>query len=477
MKSIAIVGRLPAISFAELESLLGEKVVEPFGSNSMLIDIDTADIPFDRLGGTIRLARILALLDVKNWREAEAYLVKTVKEHAHYIPGKLVFGLSVFGFDAKREQVARTALLMKKAIKSTGKSVRMVPHSDEALGSASVLHNKLTGQNGWELLVVSDGKITYLAQTTNIQDIESYAARDQARPKRDARVGMLPPKLAQTIVNLASGQVGSKIEDRGSWIGDRGSRIEEASSVLSPQSPVLLDPFCGTGVVLQEALLMGYEVYGTDLEPRMVEYTKTNLTWLEQFFEASDIQDLRSRISLGVGDASSHHWQTAPDFVASETYLGPPLTALPDPQKFKQIVHDISRLHNKFLQNIGSQLKPGARLCLAVPAWISDKPYPSASRLDEAQGETEQRSKPYTRYGARATQVSTQRFAKNTSSANGFSGRQAGAARYVWHLSTLDKLQQLGYTRIQFKFANSDQLIYHRDGQLVARELVVLERL
>lgn len=415
MKSIAIVGRLPAISFAELESLLGADKVMPFGTNSMLIDLDTADIPFDRLGGTIRLARILTPLDANNWRDVETYLLKTAREHAHYVSGKLILGLSVFGFDVKKEQVARTALALKKAIKATGKSVRMVPHSDIELGSASVLHNKLTGPNGWELLIVSDGKTTYLAQTTNIQNIEAYAARDQARPKRDARVGMLPPKLAQTIINLATGQ----IRDQGLVNSKLGDAVSDSHLPnTNPQAPTILDPFCGTGVILQEALLMGYTVYGSDLESRMIDYAQENLDWLA----------LRSHKNfnahLGVGDATSHDWKLQTTnyklVVASETYLGPPLHALPDPEKFRQIVHDISRLHNKFLQNIGSQLKPGARLCLAIPAWRTN---------------------------------------------TGFV-----------HLSTLDKLKELGYTRIEFKFVSSDQLIYHRDGQVVARELVVLTK-
>ena len=33
--------------------------------------------------------------------------------------------------------------------------------------------------------------------------------RDQNRPKRDARVGMLPPKLAQIMINLANPEAGS----------------------------------------------------------------------------------------------------------------------------------------------------------------------------------------------------------------------------------------------------------------------------
>src|SRR6185503_16098722 len=109
-----------------------------------------------------------------------------------------------------------------------------------------------------------------LAQTLFVQDIEAYGARDQARPARDARVGMLPPKLAQIILNLSAGP-------------------------LRPAAPQLerlriLDPFCGTGVILQEALLMGYSVLGTDIEPRMADYSKRNLRWLYEKFPSMEGQ-------------------------------------------------------------------------------------------------------------------------------------------------------------------------------------------
>jgi tRNA G10 N-methylase Trm11 len=139
------------------------------------------------------------------------------------------------------------------------------------LNSAQVLHNKLTTKGAWELLVIKDGKNTILAQTIFVQDIEAYAARDQARPARDARVGMLPPKLAQIMINLAN----------------------------PPKDAAILDPFCGTGVVLQEAMLMGFSTVGTDLEARMVEYTKKNLDWLNDKF-----QPLNSNYKVEQGDAT-----------------------------------------------------------------------------------------------------------------------------------------------------------------------------
>ncbi|MDO8265658.1 MAG: hypothetical protein Q7T41_01795 [Candidatus Saccharibacteria bacterium] len=397
-KTIAILGRQPALGIAELESLFGADAVHPFGTQACIVDLTPNDIDFDRLGGSVRIAKILTKLPSTNWKEIEKYLIDTTPEHASFIDGKLSFGISVFGLRIAGRQLAQTALSVKKAIKASGVSVRMVPQKDTELGSATVLYNKLTAKNGWELLIVSDGQTAYLAQTTRIQDIDAYAARDQARPHRDAKVGMLPPKLAQIIINLGVG------------------KIENQKSML------VLDPFCGTGVVLQEAMIMDYHVYGTDLVPRMVQYSIDNLAWLDTKYPHKG--DYRR---VEVGDAVSHKWnwsnvegQMSKVVVAGETYLGQPLSALPSNEHLSKIIYEVNLTHHKFLQNIGKQIPSGTRLCLAVPTW-------------------------------------------------------RGKYEFL-HLPMLDHLTDMGYTRMRFTNVDNEDLIYHREGQVVGRELLVLQK-
>jgi len=153
-QSIAILGRQPALGIAELESLFGADHISAFGQHHCLLDIDAASIPFNRLGGAIKLARILTPLPSTNWRDIENYLVDTVSKHAAYIPGKLTFGISVYGLKVNPKAVAATALQVKKTIKQNGHSVRIVPHKDVALSRAVVLHNNLNGPQGWELLII-----------------------------------------------------------------------------------------------------------------------------------------------------------------------------------------------------------------------------------------------------------------------------------------------------------------------------------
>jgi hypothetical protein len=149
----------------------------------------------------------------------------------------------------------------------------------------------------------------------------------------------------------------------------------------------------------------------------MVEYADQNLAWLK-----AKKPDLEGSAALGVGDATNYRWTGRIDAVASETYLGRPLSSLPAPDKLKAIVSDVNTILVKSLRNLAGQLKSGTPLCLAVPAW----------------------------------QTSPERFKS---------------------LPLLDKLTDMGYSMVKFKHVGPEQLIYYRPNQVVGRELIVLERL
>lgn len=421
-QTICILGRQPALGIAELESLFGSESVKSINDISVIINAEPQFVPFDRLGGCVKLGRLLTILKTTRWEQIEKYLFETAPEHTNNLPeGKMTIGISVYGINVKTDRINATALGLKKAIKSTGRPIRIVPNKTPDLSSAQVLHNNLTGDRAWELLIVRSGNQTYLAQTTRVQDINAYASRDQARPKRDARVGMLPPKLAQIIINLAVGRVQTNAPPQ--------------STTCNLQTTIL-DPFCGTGVLLQEAVLMGYDAIGTDLDQRMIDYSQTNLDWLASRYQLS-----ATSYHLSQADATNYDWSTNSQLVvACETYLGRPFTSSPAPQVLDEVMHDVDTIHKKFLRNVAKQTKPGQRMCLAVPAWSIGK--------------------------------SKEHGARNMEN----SGLRTQDSELFKHLPVLDSLQELGYTRAVFNHVETSELIYHRPDQIVARELVVLIR-
>ena len=175
----------------------------------------------------------------------------------------------------------------------------------------------------------------------------------------------------------------------------------------------ILDPFCGTGVVLQEAAILGHKVTGTDINPAMVAASQNNLVWL------ADKHRLNIDSKVELGDATDAKWQDI-DAVACETYLGTPLSRPANKEFFDKHLREIDQLHEYFLKNLHSQIKPGTRVVLALPAWWQPGP----------------------------------RFQR---------------------LPLVDHLNNLGYNRVDFESARR-ALIYHREGQYVARDIVVIER-
>ena len=221
------------------------------------------------------------------------------------------------------------------------------------------------------------------------------------------------PKLAQILINLCG--------------------------PLRPGATVL-DPFCGTGVVLQEALLMGYCAYGTDINDRMIEYTEKNLQWLSEKYILSGTgvaparrygrraprvlgRNLRSVpessiFSLSQGDATSFQWSEPIDAVACEGYLGKPFAKIPSEMELKEQKQECGAIVLGFLKNLASQIKKNTPVVIAVPAWLREN------------GEYER-------------------------------------------LEIIDKIEELGYN-VEDK--SREGLLYHREDQVVARDIIILRK-
>lgn len=385
---LAILGRQPALGMAELEAVFGSEHTRWFSEQAAIIETDNFSI--DRFGGTLKAGLIVADLPRAEWRQASMKVVQLYEKKLSELDGKITLGVSAYGFDASPRDVQKTGIILKQKLKARGASLRLLPNAEPALNTAASHHNKLgTSTNKVELLVVRarSGRVV-IAQSTGTQNISAYAARDQGRPKRDAFVGMLPPKLAQIMINLA---------------------------FTSSSPPWLLDPFCGTGVVLQEAALLGYRVYGTDLSEKMIDYSQYNLEWLQATHRINF--DWR----LHMGDAIETTWQQPINVVVGETYLGQPFSAPPSPDKLDQVRSVCDTIITKFLQNLAPQITSGTPLCLAVPAW------------------------------------------RDTS------GR-------ITHLPLIGRLHELGYARRPLQHVKPEDLLYYREDQIVARELLVLTK-
>jgi tRNA G10 N-methylase Trm11 len=381
---IAILGRQPAISIAELERTYGD--VSWFSDTSALVETNTFNI--QRLGGTQKAGRVIDQVNGTDWRHASIKIVQHYAKAWAKYEGKITLGISAYGFTTSSREIQKTGLILKSKLKGTTASLRLIPNQDNALSTATSHHNKLgLSDNKIELIVVRGAGKIVIAESTGAQNITALAARDQGRPKRDAFVGMLPPKLAQIMVNLAGLEKGR-----------------------------ILDPFCGTGVILQEAGLMKYAVYGTDLAEKMISYSADNLKWLQ------DTQNITLDVQLQEGDATTTKWNDPIDAVVAESYLGQPFSAPPSAAKLTEVRGNCNHIISAFLKNLGTQIKSGTPVVLAIPAWKS------------TEGD-------------------------------------------FTHLPLISQLEKLGYKEVEFTTVRAEQLLYFRPDQVVARELLVLTKI
>lgn len=419
---VCILGRQPELSLAELEQRFGSSNLRPLSDEAAIVTTDQFDI--QQLGGVQKAGRVIAELEPADWPRlsrdiANRYARELTGE------GKLTLGISVYGRDVPARDVGRTGLAIKSALKKQGRSVRLVPNDAAFLSNATSHHNKLgLSPNKVELMAVYTPDSVLVAESVGAQNITALAARDQARPKTDAFVGMLPPKLALMMINM-SGITTTSHEGIVSTEPSSGTQPESASSRREVRSDEIddrngdaerlcvLDPFCGTGVVLQEAALLGFNVYGTDLAEKMVDYSKANLDWLGQKHRIGNVR-------IEAGDAIEHTWQPPVHAVVAETYLGQPFSAPPAPDKLDKVRRVVDHIVSSFLQNLHGQLEPGTPLCLAVPAWRD-------------------------------------------------------AAGRMTHLSVISKLSTLGYEYQPLEHVDANKLAYFREDQVVARQLLILK--
>ena len=356
MKYLAVLGRQPEISVAELEMLLAGDICA-LGSNLASIHLKK------------QTSATSALLNINRFGGVQKLAVKSEQKPLEFLQslpeGKLTIGVSDYSKNASRKSAQQEALKLKKILTRHGRSVRVVENKDAVLSTATSLHNGLSGKNERKVELIKVENDWY--RVVGVQDIDAYAKRDQARPARDAKVGMLPPKLAQILINLCG---------------------------PLPEGATILDPFCGTGVVLQEALLMGYRAYGTDISERMVEYSEKNLQWLMKSGKYFPEGHKLGRTALSVpegkcfqislGDATSFQWEQPIDAVACEGYLGKPFSRIPTEMELKEQKQECGAIVLGFLKNLVGQVKPDTPVAIAIPAWLrQDGNYLRLDILDE----------------------------------------------------------------------------------------------
>lgn len=356
MQYAFILGRVYTLSLAELLQVLTSFGVtyKILACSPEVVVLET-DKALDaislqaRLGGVIKIIRLFDTFQKKGKEYPSQVLpnyfnFKRIKEYFHDYTGKKQFGVSIYTLDPSvrfHDEAQRIAFLIKKILQGETQSVRAVlpQFPAQALTSVQVNENQLL-QKGAEIVIICGDQRMFIGKTLVVQNYEDYGRRDYQRPARDEKVGMIPPKVAQTLINL--------------------------SCPLNPLD-YILDPFCGSGTILQEAVLMGYRAVGSDIEQKMIENSEKNLEWFRNRYHTP-----AGRYKLFKSHAAEISLML-PNYkiasVATEGTLGPIYIRVPKKSEMTVNFTSLSKLYDQVFKEFKKFLTDGAKVVICLPAY------------------------------------------------------------------------------------------------------------
>ena len=320
MKYIFILGNNPELSQAEILSVLPKAKIIKSEKLFLIVDCPKIDCRsmLSRLGGTVKIGVVLG---------AHPEFGPILGAASSMPEGKRFnFGFSFYG-----QKPSNIGMQVKGKLKEKGISSRLVTSREPALSSVIITKEKCQ-----DFIVLPD----FFGMTCAVQDFKDYSKRDFGRPASDALSGMLPPKAAKMMINLAQTEF----------------------------DKIILDPFCGSGTILTEALALGYKnLIGTDVSEKAVEDTRENLAWLakELNYSRQDIKieqaDVR-RLSEEIEDDSI-------DAIVTEPYLGKPMKGNESEETIKKIIAELEELYLAAFVEFKKVLVSGGRAVIIIPEW------------------------------------------------------------------------------------------------------------
>ncbi len=304
-----ILGRTPDLAFSELQTFLPDvmRIREDAAMSA-------ASLPIHKLGGTVKIAQVIDALRIDE---------------------KSTFGVSVYGGP-------QYSVKQLEELKKQFHADRFVATRGEPLSSVVIQK-----QHVQEYVIVGKQDGLVVGKTIAVQPFEEWNARDYGRPYADPKAGMLPPKVSRMVVNIAD-------------------RSRDIGKTLAQKT--LLDPFCGMGTVLSEALVMGWNVVGGDQSEDVIAKARKNLQWLIQKYP-----DLGVTYRLNVVDAvhiSSVVDKESVDAIVTEPFMGAAQRALPGGKiDVKNTIKGLEKLYIGCLRDWLAVLKPHGVVMMALPMY------------------------------------------------------------------------------------------------------------
>jgi tRNA G10 N-methylase Trm11 len=359
-----IPGKNWRLSLAELVSFLEARKarfrVSSFSKEFFVVEIEEEKGGWGivDLGGFIKIGDVTATLSTESIRkaflqknrEAKAQISKVIASSGliddllKTVSEKTVFGVSVYCAERSLRPVSRSiqrfvGSTVKRGLAGYGKKSKFMGFSKERkqpqLSHIEVLKKNMV-ENKAEVLFCVGKEQTFVATTIAVHNPFEFQKRDVEKPVQ-RKIFAISPRLARIMINLAA----------------------------CTEGKVLLDPFCGVGTILQEALLAKAKAFGVDINSWCVEAARRNMEWLKTEYSLENAEyrvlqgDVR-RLSQKMG------WEQV-DCIATEPDLGPALRQVPTTSYAMRIAGKLEPLYYGLLEEAYKVLKSDGRLVLVSP--------------------------------------------------------------------------------------------------------------
>ena len=315
-------GRNPSLSYLELVSYLNARGIDfkplIWFKEGVIAEIEKMDAEklVKELAGTIKIAEVLFTCHTE---ELEQKLLQ-----ANLYEGtsnKLMYFVSAYNANEMKIREILKRVFKEQRLKAVYKM--LAPHT---------LAKKL--QNYVDIIAVKEQKY-YIAKTILCSDPHKFKERDEGRPFQEPEI-MSSIRLSRILVNL---------------------------SCTRPKATIL-DPFSGIGTVLQEAMLLGYNVKGLELSEERVQKSIANLEWVKKKY------NIKQNFEVKKGDAtmlSNYFEEERFDAIVTEPELGPLLKKLPTEKEAKETCGKLQKLYEKFFNEAKLVLKPEEKIVVVIP--------------------------------------------------------------------------------------------------------------
>ena len=314
MLYLFILGRNPELSRAEVLSYLEARSIkyrEILSEENFLVLDFEANIDIQSFGGILKIGKVL-------FKGTKTNLAEFIEKDDLINEDK--FNYAILGEDIEDFLVSKFKKEKRKAqIKRTSKPIKMQSGENIELPNAD-FH--------FFCFKKKDFYFGLIEQEYSYKDIKE---RDMKKPVRREELA-ISPRLAKILINLSQAKPGN----------------------------LLLDPFCGVGGILQEALTQGIKCIGVDRDSEAIKAAKINLDWLRQKFKIENYNLINY-------DSAKVAIKPQPDAIATETALGELLRRKPNNQEAKKIIEDFEYYITPVLYNIKKQKKFNAKIAISCP--------------------------------------------------------------------------------------------------------------